>query len=288
LNDARRAPPNDSAGAPVRAAPFDASDASDGFDAADADVASARLRALAGGSALRLQIEGLHAGYGNTEILHGVSLALGAGQSLCLIGPNGAGKSTVLNAVFGLAKTHRGRITMDGCDVAPMAAAVRLRQAGIAYVLQESSVFPDLSVERNLLLGGYLMRHDVDARRAVERIFERYPRLAQRRRERAGVLSGGERRMLEIARALMLQPRLLLIDEPSIGLEPRATDAVFETLHDLQRRDGTSILLVEQNARQGLAFADLGYVLVAGRLVAAGAGRELLQDRAVARMFLGG
>ncbi len=252
-----------------------------------ADVTHARLAALACAGAPLLHIEGLHAGYAHTEILHGVDLVLGAGQSLCLIGPNGAGKSTVLNAIFGLAEVHRGSILVDRCEVARMGAAERLQRAGIAYVLQDSSVFPDLSVEQNLRLGGYLMRRDADLQRAVESILARYPRLAERRRERAGVLSGGEQRLLEIARALMMRPRLLLIDEPSIGLEPRAITHVFEMLQGLQREDGTSILLVEQNARMGLAFADLGYVLVAGKLVAAAGGRELLADRAVGRFFLG-
>lgn len=252
-----------------------------------AAVAPELLRDLAGSAAPRLRIEGLHAGYGRSEILHDLDVVLGAGQSLCLVGPNGAGKSTVLNAIFGLAQVHGGRIAVDGREVGRLGTVARLQQAGIAYVLQESSVFPDLSVEQNLRLGGYLMRDDARVQAAVARILERYPRLAERRRERAAVLSGGERRLLEIARAVMMTPRLLLIDEPSIGLEPRAITQVFEMLHGLQDHDGVSILLVEQNVRQGLLFADLGYVLVAGRVVAAASGAELLQDPSVGRMFLG-
>ena len=235
----------------------------------------------------RLVIEALHAGYGHTEILHGVGLTLDAGQSLCLIGPNGAGKSTVLNAVFGFADVRAGRIAVNGREVMRMAAADRVLKAGIAYVLQDSSIFPDLSVEQNLRLGGYAMRRDAQVREAVERIFGRYPHLADRRRERAGVLSGGERRLLEIARALMMSPGLLLIDEPSIGLEPRAVAQVFAMLRSVQHDDGTAILLVEQNARQGLAFADRGAVLVAGNVVATASGAQLLHDPAVGRMFLG-
>ncbi len=235
----------------------------------------------------RLSIRNLHAGYGPTEILHGVDLELAPGRSLCLVGPNGAGKSTVLNAVFGLADVHQGRIDVDGVDVARLGSAQRLGDLGIAYVLQSSSVFPDLSVEQNLGLGAFLLGSRAKAREAVAKILDRYPALAERRRARAGVLSGGERRQLEIARALMLQPGLLLIDEPSIGLEPKAIEAVFAMLRELQRRDGMSILLVEQNVRQGLAFADHGAVLVAGKPVAFGTGAQLLSDPKTSRLFLG-
>jgi branched-chain amino acid transport system ATP-binding protein len=244
------------------------------------------LVALAGDAPL-LRIEGLHAGYGPMEILHGIDLHLGAGQSLCLIGPNGAGKSTVLHSIFGMTDIRGGRIVVGDRDVTSLEADAKLKDAGIAYVLQDSSVFPDLTVEQNLRLGGYLMRRGADAKAAAERILDRYPRLAARRREPARVLSGGERRLLEISRALMMDPRLLLVDEPSIGLEPRYVDMVFEMLRDLQRSAGKSILLVGQNARKGLEFADLGYVLVAGQIAMAGTGRELLRDRAVGRLFLG-
>jgi branched-chain amino acid transport system ATP-binding protein len=234
-----------------------------------------------------LQIEGLAAGYGGTEILHGLDLQLEAGRSLCLIGPNGAGKSTVLNAIFGFADISRGKIFANGRDVTHLRPNAKLRNAGIAYVLQESSVFPDLSVEHNLRLGAYLMRGGSEASQAVERIFARYPLLAQRRRQPARVLSGGERRLLEISRALMMNPQLLLLDEPSIGLEPRFVDMVFALLGDLQRQEGKAILLVEQNARRGLQFADAGCVLVAGQGVIAGSGSELLRDPTVAALFLG-
>lgn len=235
----------------------------------------------------RLSIDGLHAGYGRSDVLHGVGLRLEVGQSLCLIGPNGAGKSTVLNAVFGLADIHAGTIEVDGVPLErSLGAGDRLGRVGIAYVLQDSSIFPDLSVEKNLRLGGFLMRDSAQLRLAVDAILERYPQLAQRRLEPASALSGGERRLLEIARALMMKPRLLLIDEPSIGLEPRAVVQVFEVLRALQR-DGLSILLVEQNVRQGLAFADLGSVLVDGQVVRSGTGAELRADPAVGRMFLG-
>jgi branched-chain amino acid transport system ATP-binding protein len=163
----------------------------------------------------------------------------------------------------------------------------KLSEAGVAYILQDNSVFPDMSVEENLFMGGFLMNRPQEARRAAESIFERYPRLAERRRQRAGVLSGGERRLLEISRALVMNPEVLLVDEPSIGLEPRYIDMVFEILTDLQRRDGKTIIMVEQNARKGLEFADLGYVLVSGKVALAGRGRELLDNPEIGRLFLG-
>lgn len=234
-----------------------------------------------------LSLENLHAGYGRADVLHGVNLQLAAGQSMCLVGPNGAGKSTVLNAVFGLAEVHSGRITMEGVDLQGLSTATLLRDQGVAYVLQDDAVFADLSVEQNLRLGAYLVHDTARVREDVERVFRKHPRLASRRLERAGVLSGGERRSLEIARALMMRPRLLLIDEPSIGLEPIAVAQVFDQLRALVAQGETSILLVEQNVRQGLAFADVGCVLVDGRIVASGKGSDLLHDPAIGKMFLG-
>ena len=235
----------------------------------------------------RLAVEALAAGYGGTEVLHGVDLELGAGESLCLVGPNGAGKSTLLNALFGFADVYAGRIVVDGRDITRLEPSARLAQAGMAYVLQESSIFPDLTVTQNLELGGYLMRSPAQAARAAQRILERDPQLAARCEQPARVLSGGERRVLEISRALMMEPRLLLIDEPSIGLEPRAVERVFAVLRELRDRQGKSMLIVEQNVRQGLQFADFGRVLVSGRVAAAGRGSELLRDGAVAQLFLG-
>jgi len=246
----------------------------------------AQLEALAPEAVLA--IDGLVAGYGAMEILHGIDLRLSAGQSLCLIGPNGAGKSTVLHTLYGFARIGGGGIRFEGRDITRLSPNEKLKQAGIAYVLQDSSIFPDMTVEENLIMGGFLMDRPRAARTAAEAVLESYPRLAQRRRQPARVLSGGERRLLEISRALVMNPRLLLIDEPSIGLEPRYIEMVFEILDDLQRREGRTILLVEQNARKGLAFADIGYVLVSGRLALAGPAAELLDDPQVGRLFLGG
>ena len=240
-----------------------------------------------------LAISGLRAGYGKMEILHSFDLQVAKGQSLCLIGPNGAGKSTILHSIFGFTNIFDGTITIrDGKggrrDVTHMTSNRKLREAGIAYILQDKSVFPGMTVEENLWMGGYLMDTPAQAREAAERVFARYDRLAQRRKHQAKVLSGGERRLLEISRALVMNPEVLLVDEPSIGLEPRFIDMVFEILDDLQTAEGKTIIMVEQNAKKGLEFADIGYVLVSGQLAMAGLGDELLEDPEVGRLFLGG
>jgi len=253
------------------------------------DVPEERLTALAGGEPF-LSIRNLRAGYGNMEILHDFTLHVGRAQSLCLIGPNGAGKSTVLHSVYGFTQIYDGRISVDGGkhDITRLTPERKLKQAKVAYILQDKSVFPGMTVEENLLMGGYLLHSHAKAKAAAERVFDKYDRLAARRNHPAKVLSGGERRLLEISRALVMEPDVLLVDEPSIGLEPRFIDMVFEILHDLQHREGKTILMVEQNAKKGLEFADIGYVLVSGQLALAGKGDELLQNPEVGRLFLGG
>ncbi len=250
-------------------------------------VSTAALDRLAGATPL-LAIDDLDAGYGRMDVLRGVSLRIARGRSLCLVGPNGAGKSTVLNAIYGFARIFSGAVRLAGRDIATLPPSDKLKTARIAYVLQRGSVFPDMTVEENLLMGGYLLDRPSDARQAAEQVLARYPTLQARRRERANVLSGGERRLLEISRALIMDPEVLLIDEPSIGLEPRAIDMIFDMLRELRDQGGKTLILVEQNARKGLDFADVGYVLVAGRLVRAGRGKELLADPDMGRLFLGG
>ena len=235
-----------------------------------------------------LRIDGLNAGYGQMEILHNLNLQVAKKQSLCLIGPNGAGKSTVLHSIFGFTNIFAGTISIDGVDVTRMTSKDKLRRAGVAYILQDNSVFPGMTVEENLLMGGFLKPNTQEAKAAAERVFERYPRLAERRSKPARVLSGGERRLLEISRALVMEPEVLLVDEPSIGLEPRFIDMVFEILTDLRETEGKTIVMVEQNAKKGLEFADIGYVLVSGQVAMAGPGDELLKDPQVGRLFLGG
>lgn len=245
------------------------------------------LRKLAGGDEF-VSIENLKAGYGQMEILHDFNLSVAKGKSLCLIGPNGAGKSTILHSIFGFTNIFSGKISVGGNDVTRQKPNEKLKNAGIAYILQDNSVFPNMTVEENLWMGGFLKDKPDEAKEAAERVFKKYDRLAKRRGQPARVLSGGERRLLEISRALVMDPEVLLVDEPSIGLEPRFIDMVFEILDDLQNTEGKTIIMVEQNAKKGLEFADTGYVLVSGELAKAGPGGELLADPDVGRLFLGG
>jgi branched-chain amino acid transport system ATP-binding protein len=235
-----------------------------------------------------LTIEGLRAGYGKMVVLHEFNLQIGAGQSLCLIGPNGAGKSTILHSIYGFTTITGGTIKIRNTNITRLSSNEKLKHAGVAYILQDASIFPDMTVEENMLMGGFLMEKPSQAREAAEKVLAKYPRLAERRNQNAGVLSGGERRLLEISRALIMEPEVLLVDEPSIGLEPRYIEMVFEILDDLQHYEGKTIVMVEQNAKKGLEFADIGYVLVSGQLAMAGSGDELLQNPEVGRLFLGG
>ena len=254
-------------------------------------VSKDRIAALAGGDPF-VKIEGLTAGYGKMQILHDFDLQIAKGRSLCLIGPNGAGKSTILHSIFGFTNIFGGRILVGEGDrkkdVTALSSNRKLKEAGIAYILQDKSVFPGMTVEENLSMGGYLMDRPAEAKEAAERVFAKYERLANRRKHQAKVLSGGERRLLEISRALVMNPEVLLVDEPSIGLEPRFIDMVFEILYALQQNEGKTIIMVEQNAKKGLEFADVGYVLVSGELAMAGPGQDLLKDPEVGRLFLGG
>ena len=235
-----------------------------------------------------LEIKNLVAGYGKMEILHNFDLFVNKAQSLCLIGPNGAGKSTILHSIYGFTNIFSGQIEIEGKEITNLTPAEKLKSVGIAYILQDNSVFPDITVEENLLMGGYIKDKTEESFEEAERILEKYERLRNRRNQPAKVLSGGERRLLEISRALVMKPSVLLVDEPSIGLEPRYIDMVFEILKDLQQNEKKTIILVEQNAKKGLEFADIGYVLVSGQTAIAGKGDELLQNPDVGRLFLGG
>ena len=255
------------------------------------DISPEQLDALVDGDPY-VSLEKLSAGYGRMQILHEIDLRVGRKQSLCLIGPNGAGKSTVLHAIFGFNNIFSGRILIGSgdsqFDVTTLSPNQKLAKAGVAYILQDKSIFFFFSVEENLWMGGFLKAQKAQAKRTAEEIFEKYPQLAARRKHQAKVLSGGERRLLEISRALVMNPDVLLVDEPSIGLEPRFIDMVFEILHDLQHKEGKTIIMVEQNAKKGLEFADIGYVMVSGQIAIAGKGDDLLQNPKVGELFLGG
>ena len=232
-----------------------------------------------------LQLQGLRAGYGPVEVLHGVSLSVGEGQMVALVGPNGAGKTTLMGAVMGLVPRRGGTVRYVGADAGDTAALVA---GGAVLVPEHRALFTDMSVEDNLLLGFYPRRRrgERDAGPSMREVFEIFPRLEERRRQQAATLSGGERQMLALGRALMGQPRLLLLDEPSLGLAPRLVREIFRVLGDLRRR-GLSILLVEQNVRAAMQVSDYGYVLEMGELVAEGPAAALAQNPRVLETYLG-
>jgi branched-chain amino acid transport system ATP-binding protein len=231
-----------------------------------------------------LSVAGLVAGYGRTRALHGIDVRVGAGQIVALIGANGAGKTTLLRTISGLLRAERGRIIFADRPIGGLAPDRRFR-AGIAQVPEGRQVFGPLSVEDNLMLGGYV-RSAAQRREGLARIYAQFPDLLAKRALPAMTLSGGQQQMLAIGRALMGAPRLLLLDEPSMGLAPKLVGEVFETVRRL-RAEGLSILLVEQNAYAALRVADVGYVLESGRIVMAGPASELLNDPRVQAAYLG-
>lgn len=231
-----------------------------------------------------LNADRVTSGYGDMTIIRDVSISVEVGEIVSIIGPNGAGKSTLMKTVFGLLKPTGGRVTFDQREITGLAPE-RIVQEGISYVPQVQNVFPSLTVEENLEMGGFLRKGDL--RPAKERVFNLFPRLAERRQQRVGRMSGGERQMVAMGRALMQDPRLLLLDEPSAGLAPRLVDAIFEQILEVNR-SGVAVLMVEQNAKKSLQLANRGYVLAAGENRKVGSGVELLQDPEVARLYLGG
>ncbi len=232
-----------------------------------------------------LDVVDLHAGYGAQEVLRGVTLTVRREEIVCLIGPNGAGKSTLLRTVFGFLRPTRGVITFDGDPLVGRRPPEILRR-GITFVPQGISALPNLSVEDNLLLGAYI-RSDREVRRDIERLLGFFPALRARRRMRARTLSGGERRMLEIARVLLLRPRLVLLDEPTIGLAGSAIEFIYEKIREIHSQ-GVAVLLVEQNARTALRHSHRAYVLEQGRVRFEGSGEDILAHPEVRRAYLGG
>jgi branched-chain amino acid transport system ATP-binding protein len=233
-----------------------------------------------------LQVSGLHAGYGRAEVLTGLDFQLPRGQVVTVIGPNGAGKSTTLNALMGLLP-FRGSVRFDGVDLASTELEDRVMM-GMALVPERRELFGTMPVEDNLVLGGYRpMKLRVPKwRDGLERVYELFPRLKERRAQLAGTLSGGERQMLAVGRALMSQPKLLMLDEPSLGLAPLVVREIFQTIARL-RAEGVSILLVEQNARAALQVADHGYVLETGEISLQGPAAQLASDPRVIETYLG-
>jgi len=231
-----------------------------------------------------LALENVTGGYGQADILHDVSLEVGDREIVAIVGPNGAGKSTAMKAVFGLVHVRQGHVWFDGEDLKGL-RTVDIVRRGICFVPQSENVFPTLTVEENLEMGAFLRADGITAQKG--KVFELFPPLAERRRQPAGTLSGGQRQMVAIGRALMLDPKLLLLDEPTAGLSPKFIGQIFDIVRTV-RDFGVAILMVEQNAKQALAAADRGYVLATGANRHHGSGRALLADREVAEMFLGG
>jgi branched-chain amino acid transport system ATP-binding protein len=232
-----------------------------------------------------LRLEGVRSGYGPTEILKGVSLEVARGEIVTLIGANGAGKSTMLNTICGVVRARAGRITLEGRDLTRLATD-QIAGLGIAQVPEGRRVFAEMTVLENLELGAYLRRDRAGIRGDLDKVFALFPVLAQRRRQPAGSLSGGEQQMLAMARGVMARPRVLLLDEPSLGLAPKLVLTVFEIIRDLHRQ-GSTLLLVEQNAYMALRTADRGYVMETGRITLAGPAAELLNKEEVRRAYLG-
>jgi branched-chain amino acid transport system ATP-binding protein len=232
-----------------------------------------------------LEIEDVHSGYGKMEILRGVSLRVDAGQVVSIIGPNGAGKSTVFKTIFGLLPARQGRVRFAGEDVTNRPPADLLRR-GMTYVPQGRNLFPLMTVDENLRLGAYIRPSSDELEREVERVYETFPMLQAARRKRAAELSGGQQQILEMGRALLLRPRLMLLDEPTLGLAPLVFREIFRIIEDL-RRGGQTILMVEQNAAKALEISDYAYVLELGKNRFDGSGEAIRNDDRIRRLYLG-
>ena len=231
-----------------------------------------------------LKVTNIVAGYGETEILHGISITVEEGHIVTIIGPNGSGKSTLLKSIFGLVKPKKGQVLFQGKDITGLAPEIVVRK-GLCYVPQSSNVFPSLSINENLEMGAFVRTDDF--RQRLDEVYGLFPDLAGRRKDRAGTLSGGQRQMLALARALMLDPIMLLLDEPSAGLAPSMVGSVFEKILNINRA-GVAIILVEQNAREALRLSNWGYVLTSGQNQLEDQGEKLLNNPDVARLYLGG
>lgn len=233
-----------------------------------------------------LRAEGLEAGYGKIPILHGVSLEVRGSEMVAVIGPNGAGKSTAFKSIVGLVHPSHGRVIFDGREITGMRPD-QILPLGLAYVPQGRIVFPQMTVLENLEMGAYIVTDKAEIQKGLERVYQIFPVLRERYRQLAGTMSGGEQQMLAVARALMTNPKLILLDEPSLGLSPKYVTLIFETLVEM-KRGGYTLLVVEQNAAKALSVADRGYVLELGKNRFEGTGQSLLTNPEVKRLYLGG
>lgn len=248
------------------------------------DASTAATGAAASTGKPILQIQGVHAAYGLVRVLHGIDLEVREGEVVVVLGANGAGKTTTMRAICGMVDTN-GSILLDGKEIVGKKSADVARM-GVAHVPQGRGTFADLTVEDNLQVGAFV-RKDKEVRADIDRWYDVFPVLGERRQQQAGTLSGGEQQMLAVARALMGRPRLLLLDEPSLGLAPMIVQSVFRNLQSIQEEFGTTMLVVEQNANLALGIADRGYVIEAGRIVLDGTAADLRSDDAVRAAYLG-
>lgn len=233
-----------------------------------------------------LEIRNLRAGYGQLPVLHDISLSVPKGACVCLIGANGAGKTTTLSTICGLVRPWAGEISLDGAPITGQRADAIVR-AGVSLVPEGRRIVANMSVEDNLLVGAYTRKDRDEVKRDIDAIYTRFTRLGERRDQFAGSLSGGEQQMLAMGRALMARPRMLLLDEPSMGLAPHIVNAIFDTIREINQQ-GTTVLLVEQNAKKALSIASWGYVLEAGAISLHGPAQELRRSRQVIDAYLGG
>ncbi len=231
-----------------------------------------------------LKVEKVTGGYGDMEVLHEVSIEVKEGEIVSIIGPNGAGKSTLMKMIFGLLRPWQGHISFNGREITGLEPD-RIVRLGLCYVPQIENVFPSLTVQENLEMGAFILDGDITDR--LERVFALFPLLKERRKQRVGKMSGGERQMVAMGRALMLDPKLLLLDEPSAGLAPKLVEMIFEKILEINK-SGVALLIVEQNAKKSLELAHRGYVLANGQNRFEGTGKELLNNPDVGRLYLGG
>ena len=232
-----------------------------------------------------LKIEDLHTNYGAIHALKGISLEVNEGEIVCLIGSNGAGKTTLVNSIVGIVKSSSGTITFDGKDITHVPAHAMTKE-GIGISPEGREVFPELTVEENLRIGAFVVKDENKIKESYERVYELFPRLKERTGQRAGTLSGGEQQMLAMGRALMSKPRLIVMDEPSMGLSPIFVNEIFDIIRVVSE-SGTTVLLVEQNAKKALSIADRAYVLETGKITMSGKASDLLNDEAVQKAYLG-
>lgn len=233
-----------------------------------------------------LEVNNLEVRYGVITALKGISFEVNEGEIVTLIGANGAGKTTTMQSIIGLIPSHGGSVIYDGTDITKMPCH-KIVHLGMSQVPEGRRVFQELTVYENLVMGGYSIKNNVNFKDDVEKIYARFPRLAERKNQIAGTLSGGEQQMLAMGRAMMSHPKLLMLDEPSMGLSPLLVDEVFEIIKDFNK-DGTTVLLVEQNAGKSLAISDRAYVLENGQIVLSGTGKELMSSEDVKKAYLGG